>query len=171
MDEAHVQHPVRLVQDEDLQLGQVDKALALEIHEPAGGSDQDIHAPLQLVHLGCLPHAAENDGGAEGEMPAVGLEALLNLEGQFTGGGEDQGADWPPLALTGAELLENGGGEGAGLARAGLGAAQDVPARQGGGDCFFLNGGGLFIALFGQRLQDGLNQAEFFESHRYIPFY
>ena len=30
---------------------------------------------------------------------------------------------------------------------------------------------GLFIALFGQRLQNGLNQAEFFESHRYIPFY
>ena len=44
--------------------------------------------------------------------------------------------------LAAAELLENGGGEGAGLAGAGLGAAQHVPAGQRGGNGFCLDGRG-----------------------------
>src|SRR5699024_6434927 len=84
---------------------------------------------------------------------------------------EDKGADGPARGAPAAELPKDGGGEGAGLACAGLGAPQNVPARQGGGDGFFLNGGGLFIAQFGQRPQDGLVQAEFLKGHTHIPFF
>ncbi len=49
------------------------------------------------LHLGVLAHAAEDDGGAQGQVLAIGLEALLDLEGQLPGGGEDQGADGAAL--------------------------------------------------------------------------
>ena len=134
VDEAHVQHPVGLVQHEDLQPGQVDELLAVEVAQAAGGGHQDVHALFQPLHLGSLAHAAEDDGGAQGQVLAIGLKALLDLEGQLPGGGEDQGPDGAALGLAAAELLENGGGEGAGLAGAGLGAAQHVPAGQRGGN-------------------------------------
>ena len=41
-DEAHVQHPVRLVEDEDLDAGQVDRALAEVVEQAAGRGDDDL---------------------------------------------------------------------------------------------------------------------------------
>ena len=64
-----------------------------------------------------------------------------------------------------APPLEGGGGKGAGLAGAGLGAAQHVAARQSGGNGLFLDGGGLLIAQLGQGLQNGLGQAQFTKGH------
>ena len=146
VDKAHVQHPVRLVQDEDVQIVQTDKALVVEVHQPPGGGDKDVHAPAQGLHLGVLAHAAEDDGVAQGQIFAIGLKALADLDGQLPGGGEHQCPDGVAGDGLGGEPLENGGCEGAGLARARLGAAQHVPARQGGGDGFLLDGGGGVIA-------------------------
>ena len=169
MDKAHVQHPVGLVQHENLQAVQIDKALVVEVHQPAGGGDQDVDAPFQGLHLGILAHSAEDDGGAEREVFPVGHEALLDLEGQLPGGGEDQGPDGTDtevgLRLPAVELLEDGGGEGTGLAGACLGTAQHVPPGQGGGDGFFLNGGRLVIALLLQGAQNGGVQPQVFELH------
>ena len=106
VDEAHVQHPVGLVQHEDLQPGQVDELLAVEVAQAAGGGHQDVHAIFQPLHLGGLAHAAEDDGGAQGQVLAIGLKALLDLEGQLPGGGEDQGPDGAALGLMAAKLLE-----------------------------------------------------------------
>ena len=169
VDEAHVQHPVGLVQHEDLQPGQVDELLAVEVAQAAGGGHQDVHAIFQPLHLGGLAHAAEDDGGAQGQVLAIGLKALLDLEGQLPGGGEDQGPDGAALGLMAAKLLENGGGEGAGLSGAGLGAAQHVPAGQRGGNGFCLDGRGLLVALVGQGPQDGLVEAEFLKGHVVRP--
>ena len=52
----------------------------------------------------------------------------------------------------GCQPLQNGGGEGTGLACAGLGAAQHIPPGQGGGDCLLLDGRGFDIALLLQGL-------------------
>ena len=41
VDKAHVQHPVGLVQHENLQGIQGDKALVVEVHQAAGGGHQD----------------------------------------------------------------------------------------------------------------------------------
>ena len=145
MDKAHVQHSVGLVQNEDVQLVQRDEALVVQVHQPAGGGHQNVHAPAQGLHLGVLAHAAEDDGVAQGQIFAIGLKALADLDGQLPGGGEYQSPDGAAGDSLGGEPLEDGGGEGAGLARARLGAAQHVPARQSGGDGFFLNGGGGVI--------------------------
>ncbi len=42
--EAHVEHPVRLVEDEDLDLAEVGRALADEVEEAAGRGDEDLDA-------------------------------------------------------------------------------------------------------------------------------
>ena len=165
MDKAHIQHPVGLVQDKDLQPGEVQQLLLVEVGQAAGRGHQDIHTPAQPLHLGGLAHAAENDGGAQLQALAVGLKALLDLEGQLPGGGENEGADGPALDGPGVEPLEDWGGKGTGLACTGLGAAQYVPPGEGRRDGLFLDGGGALIPQFGQGPQDGLDKAEFTECH------
>ncbi len=171
VDKAHVQHPVGLVQNEDLQFFHMDIPLIVEILQPAGGGHQNVHARFQLVHLGLLSHPAEDDGGAEGEIFAVGLKALLDLEGQLPGGGEDEGADGAALHRALAEPLKDGGGEGTGLAGAGLGAAQHVPPGQGGGDGLGLDGGGGAVVQVGESGKDRGAEAQGFKGHSRVPFF
>ena len=59
--EAHVQHPVRLVEDEDLHLGQVRGALADEVQEAARRGDEDLDAGEQLLDLRVERDAAVDD--------------------------------------------------------------------------------------------------------------
>ena len=42
--EAHVEHPVGLVEDEDLDLAEVGRALPHEVEQAARGRDQDLDA-------------------------------------------------------------------------------------------------------------------------------
>ena len=142
VDEAHVQHPVSLVQNKDLQVLQPDEPLLVQIHQTARRGHQNIHAAAQGLHLGILAHAAEDDGVAQGQVCPIGGEALADLDGQLPGGREDQGAE-PVVRRPGlAQPLEDGGGKGTGLAGAGLGAAQYVPPRQGRGNGLLLDGRG-----------------------------
>ena len=128
VDKAHVQHAVCLVQYKDLHSAQVQQSLALEVQQTSRCGHQDVHTLLQLIHLGLLPHTAKDNGGAQRQIAAIGGKGLLDLEGQLPGGCEDQGADIPGAHHhVGVEPLENGGGEGTGFTRAGLGAAQHIP--------------------------------------------
>ena len=152
VDEAHVQHPVRLVQDEGLDAGEVDVALIAQVVEPPRRGDENVHPPLQGLHLGGLPYAAEDDGIAQGEVLSVLVEALFDLQSELPRGGEDQGADDPASChRLAVEALEDGDGEGGGLAGAGLGAADEVPAQEHRGDGLGLDGGGGGVAQVGHR--------------------
>ncbi len=171
MNKAHVQHPVGLIQNKNFQPGQINEPLSIEVPQPSGGGDQNIHPSLEALHLGSLPHAAENDGTAQREVLAIGLKALVDLQGQLPGRGENQGANGPAGHRRGGQPLKNRGGKGAGLTGAGLGAAQHVPPGQRGGDGFFLNGGGLLIALVGQGPENGGAEAEFLKGHEIPSFF
>ncbi len=50
-DEAHVEHPVRLVQNEDLDVRQVDGALLVMVEQTARSGDQNVDAALELRDL------------------------------------------------------------------------------------------------------------------------
>ena len=58
VDEAHVEHPVRLVEDEDLDLREVDRVLAGVVEEAAGRRDDDLGAGAQGARLGAEADAA-----------------------------------------------------------------------------------------------------------------
>src|SRR6185437_16335705 len=50
IDETHIQHPVRLVQYEVLDLTEVQQTLIAEIEQPARRGDEDIRSALQTLH-------------------------------------------------------------------------------------------------------------------------
>ena len=137
MDKAHVQHPVSFVQHKNFQLFEVDVPLPDQIVETAGRRHQNVDAFLQGGHLRNLGYAAEDHGTAQMSVPAVRLEALLNLEGEFSRRGKDERPDRPdrtPRLILGAaerifgQPLQNGQCECRRFAGSGLGAADQIPA-------------------------------------------
>ena len=73
--EAHVEHPVRLVEHEDLDLAEVRGALADEVEQAARRGDEDLDAGAQLLDLGIERDAAVDDGRRGAARAPVGLDA------------------------------------------------------------------------------------------------
>ena len=164
-DEAHVEHAVGLVDDEDLDAGQQQLAALEMVEQAAGSGDQHVDAARDLGVLVAEGHAADEERHAETLLHAVFVEALLDLRGEFARRLQDQGARH---ARAGAALLEqrqHGQCEGGGLAGARLGDAEDVAACEDVWDSLFLDGRGLRVARCGNRLEDFLAKAEFREIH------
>ena len=92
-DEAHVEHAVGLVEDEDLDRREVDGALAEVVEQAAGRGDDDVDAATQRVGLRREADAAVDGGRADAPVATVDADALLDLERELAGRGEDEGAD------------------------------------------------------------------------------
>ena len=139
------------VQHQNLQPVQMQQALAVQIQQAAGGGDQNVHTPLQRLHLGGLSHAAEDDGRAQRQVGAIGGQTLMDLDGQLPGGGDNQRADGAAGHSAAGKALEDGGGEGTGFAGAGLRQAQHIPALQyrRNGACLDGGGGGVSLPVQG----------------------
>ena len=73
------------------------------------------------------------------------LPYLRRLQGQLPRRHQDQGLN---LVAGGVHPLQDGDGEGGGLAGAVFGAGQDVAPRQSDGDGLLLDGGGFVEAVF-----------------------
>ncbi len=189
-DEAHVEHPVGLVEDEELEPGQVDVALLDMIEKAAGRGDDDPGAGAQGAVLGLVADAAVDRDRADPAVGAVGPDALLDLEAELAGRGEDEGADGrmggaarivlaarvaaglrgairlPAGRALGIEDLEHRQDERGGLAGAGLGAGEDVAAGEDEGDRLALDGGGLGVALVRDGAEQLGGQPEGIKGHR-----
>ena len=92
-DEAHVEHPVGLVEDEDLDPREVDGPLAEVVEQAARRRDDDLGTGAQRADLRIEADAAVDGRRADGVLGAVGPDALLDLERELAGRGEDQRAD------------------------------------------------------------------------------
>ena len=88
--EAHVHHPVRLVEHQRVELRRSHRAVAHVIHQPAGRGDDDVDAGLEGAFLRIHRHAAV-DGDA-GQVGVVGeaLDVVFDLAGQLAGRGQDE---------------------------------------------------------------------------------
>ena len=139
-EEAHVEHPVGLVDDEDLQPVELRVAEAEVVEEAAGSRDDDVDPGAEGVLL--RPHAdAAEDGGAgerrvDGELPRV----LVDLGGQLARRRDDQGAR--EAARLPDETVEDREDEGGRLAAPRHRAGEEVLAGEGGGDRVVLDRGG-----------------------------
>ena len=162
--EAHVQHLVGLVEDGDLQLGQVQVAALDVVAQAARRTDDDVGAVVQGALLAASVHAADavdDHGLGLGVQPG---QLAIDLHGQFAGRGDDQ-AQRLGGAVEGFSLAQQGrrGGqtERDGLARAGLGADQQVALGGVGFQHGGLDGGGLEITLSGESpLESGVGGGE-----------
>ena len=93
---------------------------------------------------------------------AVDIKAVVNLDGQLAGWGDNEYACGPVLDPHGVlcHSLDEGEGEGGGLAGARLGEAQEVAACQEGRDGHGLDGGGGGVALGFHCLEEGFVEPE-----------
>ncbi len=96
-DEAHVEHPVRLVEDEHLDGRQVDRPLADVVEQAARRRDDDLGAGPELRDLGPDSDAAVDRRGADRPVAPVGAEALLDLDRELARRHDDEDAHAVPL--------------------------------------------------------------------------
>ena len=153
VDEAHVEHAVGLVQDEDLDLAQVDGLLFDVVEQAAGRGDEDVDPAAQRVDLRLDADAAEHQRALQRKVLAVGAHVLFHLRRELAGRGDDEGAYGMPggrmrcgVGLL-CQPLQQRQRKTGGLAGAGLRRAEQVAARQHDGDGLRLDGGGYGIAL------------------------
>ena len=175
VDEAHVQHPVRLVQHEDFHPVQPDDALTHQVHQAAGAGDDDVRALVQGLGLRALAHAAEHDAASQRQPPAVGLDVFRGLEGQLPGRRQNQRPDDPglrPAGGPGQQLLQNGQGKGRRFAGARLSTAKHILPGKNQGDGGILNRGGLLISCEAHVSQQGGEQPQGLKTHESVcsPF-
>ena len=143
-DEAHVEHPVGLVQHEDLDLPQVNALLLDVVEQSSWRGDENLDAAAHNRQLLLDVHAAVDDGRAQVRVLAVRAEGFLDLHREFAGWREDQRAHRVPRRRMvrvrhRRQFLQDRQGEAGGLAGAGLGAAHDILAGENDGDRLHLD--------------------------------
>ncbi len=166
--EAHVEHAVGFVEHEDLDPREIDVALSVMVEQPAGRRDEHVDAAAKLPHLRTEAYAAEHRHRGELEMLAVQPHGLLHLRCELARRRDDQRANRLARAASAGDegrglrgkSLQHRQHEAGSLAGAGLRAGEQVAAREHRGDRLHLDRGGLLIALFLDRAQQRIGQAE-----------
>ena len=152
VDEAHVQHPVRLVQHHGLGGVHPDGAALHVVGEAAGGGHHDLGVLFQGVDLLADGRAAvEADGADAGSESGEVPQLLRDLDGQLPRGGQDHGLHALVLRV---DVLHDGDAVGKGLAGAGGGLGHHVLPLHHGGDAPGLHRGGELDAPLLQGLHD-----------------
>ena len=161
--EAHVEHLVGLVEHQEAQLGEVERALLEVVHDPARGADDDVHAAAQRAELDAVRLAAVDGQHVHAlDVGGVLLERLADLERELAGRREHQRLR---RLLRQVEAGQDRQRERRGLAGAGLREADDVAAGEQRRDGRGLDGGGRLVADIGQRLQHLVAEPEVGERH------
>ena len=153
--EAHVQHAISLIEDEELD-GLHGNATTLdEIDETAGSSDEHIATALDLAEL--IPDVGttvDDDGSNAGGVGET-LGLFVDLARELTGGGEDEGVG---VATTATGVLgrrraattkhrkDDGEEEAGGLTGTSLGTGHEVLVGKANGNGILLDGSGLGVA-------------------------
>ena len=165
--EPHVEHPVGLVQHQDVDLVEARLVLAHVVEEPAGGGDDEFHAGPQRLLLRPHRRAADHDAAAQRRVVGQGQQHVVDLLSQLARWSQNQRlGDVMRLA---EELMEDRQQEGGGLAGAGLGRGDEVAAGQHGGNGLGLDRRRLGVAHVAHRLNQGGMKAQIAERHDGLP--
>ena len=167
-DEAHVEHAVGLVQHQEFDAREVERALADVVEQAPRGGDQDVDTLLERTDLRVDVDAAEHHQRGERQMLAVGLDRFFHLGGEFARRGEDQAAraaGWVWVHVRSGQHVQQRQRETRGLAGAGLRRGEQVATRQHLGNGLGLDGRGVRVARLADGAQDGFCQREAGESH------
>ena len=150
---AHVQHLVSLVEDNAAEVLELEGTPSHVVHNSAGSADNDVRTAFELEYLLLHARAAVDRAGLD-DVLVLGEFAyfLISLHSELACGTEYQYGNCVPVLL--GDALDSRKSEGSGLARAGVGASDDVPALEHEGNAFF-----LYLSHF--REAELLNGAEY----------
>ena len=159
--EPHVGHVVRLVEDDRLDGGEVDRPALDEVREPPRRGDEEVDTPGQGTDLGVVGQPTCDEDVAQADDVDERGQRVPYLHGELAGRHEHEGAR-PPRARTPAveEAGQRRQAEGQGLTRPRSAPAQDVATGQGIGDGRRLDGERLRDAVRGQPLDEPSGNAE-----------
>ncbi len=96
---AHVEHAVRLIQNQHLNTGKVDFALFRQIEQASRTGDRDFDPLTERPDLGIFIHPPVNGDAFELRRPPQPVNGLMDLFGQLPRRGDDQRADDLPRAV------------------------------------------------------------------------
>ena len=136
-EEAHVEHPVCLVQHQDFEPVELGVGEAEMIEQSSRRGHDHVHAGAEGVLLGPHAHAAEDGRARHRGVHRELAQVLLDLSGELAGGGQDEGARH--AATLGHEPVEDGQQERRRLAAPRHGAGQHVAALRGAGEAHLLD--------------------------------
>ena len=165
-DEAHVEHAVGLVDDEELDAGEQEPSALVMVEQAAGRRDQHVDAAGELGVLIVERDAADDQRDVELVVDAVSGKAFLHLRRELARRLEDERARH---AGAGAALLQHGQHrqhEGRRLAGAGLRDAEHVAPGEHVGDGLILDGGGGFVTGRRDGGENFFGQAEMGKRHK-----
>ncbi len=155
--EAEVEHLVGLVENDRLDPGQVEVTLLGKVDEAAGGAHDDLDAAPQRLDLRLVGPPAVDGEDPDAAAGAGLIEVARHLDRELAGRGDRQRLGLAgvrqvgPLVIGGRDgVVEDGDPEPEGLARPGLGLADDVVAVERHGQGHRLDGEGRGDSLVGQ---------------------
>ena len=88
--EAHVEHAVAFIQDENFHVVQPGVTLLDQVQQAARAGDQDLDPVLQGFDLRTGADTAVNGGAAQARPRPEHADVIVDLLGQLAGGGDDQ---------------------------------------------------------------------------------
>ena len=138
--EPHVEHAVRFVEDEILQPLQLAVGRLEMVEQTARRGDDDVDARAEGVLLRPHADAAEDGGRRQRRVHREVVEVGDDLRRELTRRRQHECAR--RAALLGHQLVQQRQQEGRGLAAAGRGAGEEIPARKRGRDRIGLNRSG-----------------------------
>ena len=133
VDEAHVQHAVGLIKNQELDLVELQAVALDEVEQPPGRRHHYLDAGHHRTDLASHRDTADRQRRGQAHMAAISIEAVQDLPRQFTGRAQHQHAAGFGLRLEAVlqDTIKDREREGGGLAGAGLGDADDVTAGEG----------------------------------------
>lgn len=162
------QHPVGLVEREDLHAREIDRTLLQVIEQATRRGDDDIGATLEFLLLRADRDAAEEGGDAQVRWQTVGRQRLVNLERELARRHEHQAARLTHPGRTAAadqQAIDHRQAERGSLAGAGLRACQQIAAAEDDGDRRELNRRRRGVAEPGERVRERGREPESDEGH------
>ena len=164
-DEPHVEHPVGLVDHQQIAIVEHDLAATEQVHQPARGGDEDVDALLERFDLVAHLHAADQQRHRKAVVLAILHEILGDLGGELAGRLEDQAARHAGAGAAFGKDVDHRQHEAGGLAGPGLSDTDQVAAHQCAGDDALLDRGGRVIAAVGDSFKQLVGKAEVGKTH------
>ena len=158
--EAHVQHLVRLVEDEDAHLVELQRAPLEVVERPAGRRHHDVGPALERADLLVHRRAAVEGHDAQAEPPRVLVDRLGHLHRQLARGDEDEGVRAAPGHALFRDPLQHRQRERRGLAGARRGLPEHVLPAEQDRNGLALDGRRLLVAEGGRGGHERVGQPE-----------